>query len=116
MQDQRNAWAAGIESTVGESYPSEGKEKMEENYAGINLHEEELMQQEEFHIESGTEATPSVEHQFISNFSSVRSPTGKCETANLENLSPLRHETEEICVSLQLGEPEPKRWKQSLGD
>ncbi|KAJ9564860.1 hypothetical protein OSB04_000826 [Centaurea solstitialis] len=117
LQDQRNAWAAGIESTVGESYPCEAKEKMEENYDGINLQEEELMQQhEEFHIESGTEATPSVEHQFISNFSSVRSPTGKHETANLDNLSPLRHETEEICVSLQLGEPEPKRWKQSLGD
>ncbi|KVI03130.1 uncharacterized protein LOC112513515 isoform X1 [Cynara cardunculus var. scolymus] len=109
LQDQRNAWAAGIESTVGESYPSEAKEKMEENYDGINLQEEELMQ-EEFHIESGTEATPSVEHQFISNFS-VRSPT-----ANFKNLSPLRHEAEEICVSLQLGEPEPKRWKQSLGE
>ncbi|KAI3664931.1 hypothetical protein L6452_43544 [Arctium lappa] len=113
LQDQRNAWAAGIESTVGESYPSEAKEKMEENYDGINL-QEELMQ-EEFHIESGTEATPSVEHQFISNFS-LRSPTGKCETGDLKNLSPLRHEAEEICVSLQLGEPEPKRWKQSLGE
>nr|GEW64452.1 hypothetical protein [Tanacetum cinerariifolium] len=117
LQDQRNASAAGIDSTIGES--SLSKEKTEENYEplGINLEEApkgEFMN-EDFHIESGTEATPSVEHQFIESFS-VRSPvyqTEKCETANLPSLSPFKREGEELSVGLHLGEPEPKRQKQS---
>ncbi|GJS75285.1 NARROW LEAF 1-like protein isoform X3 [Tanacetum coccineum] len=117
LQDQRNASAAGIDSTIGES--SLSKEKTEENYEplGINLEEApkgEFMN-EDFHIESGTEATPSVEHQFIESFS-VRSPvyqTEKYETANLTSLSPFKREAEELSVGLHLGEPEPKRQKQS---
>lgn len=117
LQDQRNASVAGIDSTIGES--SLSKEKTEENYEplGINLEEApkgEFMN-DDFHIESGTEATPSVEHQFIASFS-VRSPvyqTEKRETANIKSLSPFKREAEELSVGLHLGEPEPKRQKQS---
>ena len=75
LQDQRNASVAGIDSTIGES--SLSKEKTEENYEplGINLEEAPKGEflNEDFHIESGTKATPSVEQQFIESFS-IRSP------------------------------------------
>lgn len=98
LEDQRNASAVGIDSTVGESSASEQispKEKYEP--LGININLQEAPKGEDYHNEGGM-----VEHQFIESFS-VTSP-GKYEC-----FSP----REEISVSLQLGEPEPKRRKQS---
>lgn len=114
LHDQRSASAAGINSTVGESSSGEPKEEKYEPL-GINLQEapkQEFMQHD-FHIETGTEATLSLEHQFIDTYS-VRSiyQTGKRGSVNLKSFSPLKHESEEI-ASLQFGEPEPKRQKQS---
>ncbi|KAF8412709.1 hypothetical protein HHK36_000677 [Tetracentron sinense] len=66
----------------------------------------------EFHVEDGVEATPNVEHQFIPSFLS-RSPMHQNnQQDNLEskNLSALRNGSDEdLCVSLQLGDREPKR-------
>lgn len=65
----------------------------------------------EFHSERGTEAAPNVEHQFLSAFPSRQTET--FEDTNLQIHSPSRKMSEEICISLQLSEPEPKRRKQS---
>ncbi|KAI7731818.1 hypothetical protein M8C21_004965, partial [Ambrosia artemisiifolia] len=104
LQDQRNASAAGIDSTVGESSPP--KEKTEEEHEPLGIiNLEEVPKGESMHQE----------HQFIENFS-VRSPgflIGKSEASNADNLSPLKLEDQEISVSLQLGEPQPKRQKLS---
>ncbi|KAJ6671890.1 hypothetical protein OIU85_013253 [Salix viminalis] len=85
VQDQRNALAPGIDSTVGESFPLDrvpSKEKIEENFEPINLNTQQgvvkgesqqgqspLFIGPEFHIEDGAEAAPNVEHQFIPSFS-----------------------------------------------
>ncbi|KAM0002814.1 putative peptidase S1, PA clan [Helianthus debilis subsp. tardiflorus] len=104
LQDQRNACAAGIDSTVGESSPP--KEKTEEDHEPLGIINLEEVPKGEFMHE---------EHQFIESFS-VRSPVfqiGKSEASNADNLSPLKLEDQEISVSLQLGEPQPKRQKLS---
>ncbi|KAJ6764532.1 hypothetical protein OIU74_023422 [Salix koriyanagi] len=131
VQDQRNALAPGIDSTVGESSPLDrvpSKEKIEENFEPINLNTQQgvvkgesqqgqspLFIGPEFHIEDGAEAAPNVEHQFIPSFSG-RSPmhdNKPQENPELKNLSALRGDSdEEMCFSLQLGKPEPKRRKQ----
>ncbi|KAK3024756.1 hypothetical protein RJ639_028462 [Escallonia herrerae] len=129
LQEQRNFSAAGIDSTVGESSPPERmapRDRTEENFEGLGLNLLQLpiegesnegltapFMHEEFHIEGGTELAPNVEHQFISNFSG-RSPVHQSiDNAESRSLSPLRNESNEISFSLQLGEPEPKRRKQS---
>ncbi|KAK2975133.1 hypothetical protein RJ640_022329 [Escallonia rubra] len=129
LQEQRNFSAAGIDSTVGESSPPERmapRDRTEENFEGLGLNLLQLpiegesnegltarFMHEEFHIEGGTELAPNVEHQFISIFSG-RSPVHQSiDNAESRSLSPLRNESNEISVSLQLGEPEPKRRKQS---
>ncbi|CAK7336995.1 unnamed protein product [Dovyalis caffra] len=132
VQDQRNASAPGIDSTVGESYPLDrvpSKEKIEENFEPQNLNIQQVVVEgesqqgqtppfigPEFHIEDGVEAAPNVEHQFIPSFS-WRSPmhdNTPQESPELKNLSALRSDSdEEMRFSLQLGEPEPKRRKQS---
>ncbi|KAK4399524.1 protein NARROW LEAF 1 [Sesamum angolense] len=71
---------------------------------------------DEFHIEGVSEVVPSVEHQFIPSYSckSLLNDSQQGEKTGLENLSLLRGESEgELCVSLELGEPKPKRRKQS---
>ncbi|KAG5234404.1 protein NARROW LEAF [Salix suchowensis] len=131
VQDQRNALAPGIDSTVGESFPLDrvpSKEKIEENFEPINLNtQQEVVKGEsqqgqsplfigpEFHIEDGAEAAPNVEHQFIPSFSgrSLMHDNKPQENPELKNLSALRSDSdEEMCFSLQLGKPEPKRRKQ----
>ncbi|KAI3455829.1 hypothetical protein Pfo_012492 [Paulownia fortunei] len=132
LQEQRNASAAGIDSIVGECSPLElvnTKHKCEENFEPLALNilqvsadddsHQGLMppsRREEFHIEGGSEVVPSVEHQFIPSFSckSLVNHSQQGERTGLKNLSLLRDESEgEISVSLQLGEREPKRRKQS---
>ncbi|KAI5569768.1 hypothetical protein POPTR_012G121700v4 [Populus trichocarpa] len=131
VQDQRNASAPAIDSTVGESSPLDrvpSKEKIEENFEPINLNMQQgvvkgesqqgqspLFIGPEFHIEDGAEAAPNVEHQFIPSFSgqSLMHDNKPQETPELKNLSALRSDSdEEMCFSLQLGKPEPKRRKQ----
>ncbi|KAL1833882.1 hypothetical protein DCAR_0104016 [Daucus carota subsp. sativus] len=128
LWQQRNVSAAGIGSTVGESSPPESKQvkqKMEESYEplGLKIHipmegesHREItppLLREEFHIESGGEAVPNVEHQFIPSFTGkfLLHQDNKQKNPELENLAELSNRCEEISVSLNLGEPEPKRRK-----
>ncbi|KAL5578565.1 hypothetical protein UlMin_020264 [Ulmus minor] len=131
--EQRYASAAAMDSTVGESFPTDlvpFKDKLEEysKALGLNIQyipvEQESCQgqaptslRREFHIENGTEAAPNVEHQFIPS-STSRSTVlkiGHEETPEYKNLSALRNGSdEEISVSLRLGEPEPKRRRNSV--
>ncbi|KAH7569552.1 hypothetical protein ACOSP7_013010 [Xanthoceras sorbifolium] len=132
VQDQRNAAAAGFDSTGGESPPPErvpSKDKLEKNLEPLNLNvQQDLIDGEfppgltspfirpEFHIEDGMKTSPNMEHQFIPSFTS-RSPihqNNRQENRESKSLSALRNSPdEEIYVSLQLGEPEPKRRKQA---
>lgn len=129
MLEQRNASAAGIDSTVGESSPPERKqlkEKTEENFEPLGLNIQVSIEgesrpvltppfiHEEFHIEGVSESAANVEHQFIPSFAgrSLLHQNNKQETAESKSLVTLRNRCEEISVSLQLGEPEPKRRKQ----
>ncbi|KAJ8642005.1 hypothetical protein MRB53_018699 [Persea americana] len=127
IQEQRSASAAVVDSTVGESSPPEGmlpKDKTEEIYEPLdfNLHQISLegasgsavnppFIHSEFHIDRVETTTTNVEHQFISNFIGL-SPQHQDQEGNLElnNLSALRDSSDDdLCVSLQLGEREPKR-------
>ncbi|KAK8551376.1 hypothetical protein V6N13_119847 [Hibiscus sabdariffa] len=128
VQDQRNASAGGIDSTVGESSPLvqvPSKDKVEK-LEPINLNIQQVLAEgeswqglvpimhAEYQTEDRTEAGPNVEHQFIPSFNGM-SPVNN-QRANMEsrNLSALRNGSdEEIYVSLELGEPEPKRRKYS---
>ncbi|KAK8641963.1 hypothetical protein V6N13_011329 [Hibiscus sabdariffa] len=129
VQDQRNASMGGIDSTVGESSPLvqvPSKDKVE-NLEPINLNIQQVLAEgeswqglvlpimrTEHQTEDRTGAGPNVEHQFIPSFNG-RSPVNN-QLANMEsrNLSALRNGSdEEIYVSLELGEPEPKRRKYS---
>ncbi|CAN1221119.1 Protein NARROW LEAF 1 [Linum grandiflorum] len=115
VHDQRNTSAAVIDSTVvGESSPLvrvASKDKMEECFEPFNLN----ITQAEFQIDDVAEAAPGVEHQFIPSFTfgphdEKKQPDDDLE---LENLSGLKDGAEgDMCVSLQLGEPEPKRRRQ----
>lgn len=131
LQEQRNASAAGMDSTVGESSPTDRvqfKDKLEENYEPLNLNVEQApieresyrgpaltLRQSEFHIENGIKIAPSVEHQFIPSFtggSMVHKSSHQEENQESKNLSGLRNGSDEdICFLLGLGEPEPKRRK-----
>ncbi|KAM5587160.1 protein NARROW LEAF 1 [Rosa sericea] len=130
IEEQRNASAAGIGSTVAESSPAvcaPYKHKLQDNCGplGLNFHQvpfegesclgpSRLLMHGDFHIENGVETAPSVEHQFIPSFTS-RSPvihSNQEENPVSKNVLALRSGSdEEISVSLQLGEPEPKRRK-----
>ncbi|XP_068324816.1 protein NARROW LEAF 1-like [Pyrus communis] len=130
IQEQQNASAAGIGSTVGESSPAvrpSCKDKLEDDYGplGFNLQkipiEGESRQglirpfmRGDFHIENCVETAPNIEHQFIPSATS-RSPGNQNKQEGNQvpkNLLPLQSSLdEEISVSLQLGEPEPKRRK-----
>lgn len=129
IQEQRNASAAGIGSTV-ESSPAvraPSKDKLEDDYGhlGFNLQkipfEGESCQglsrpfiHGDFHIENGVKTAPNVEHQFIPR-STCKSPVNQSnreENPLSKNILALQNgPDEEISVSLQLGEPEPKRRK-----
>ncbi|EXC24765.1 hypothetical protein L484_018479 [Morus notabilis] len=131
LQEQRNASAAGMGSTVGESSPTDRvpfKEKLEGNSEpfGLNIQQAPIVResfqgpaptirQSEFHIENGIKTAPNFEHQFIPSFtggSTVHKSSYQEENLESKNLSALRNGSdEEICFSLRLGEPEPKRRK-----
>ncbi|CAA2976474.1 Hypothetical predicted protein [Olea europaea subsp. europaea] len=129
VQEQRNAEGG---STVGESSPLErvtAKDKSEENFTPVALSIQQVstdnyshqgvipkLRHKDFHIECSIGRAPGVEHQFIPSYSgkSPVSQNHQCEQAALKNLSYLRNGLEgEVYVSLQLGEPEPKKRKHS---
>lgn len=132
LQEQRNASAAGMDSTVGESSPTDRMQcKLEENFEPIDLSLSNVLVEGEsyqgqnpafvhrgFRIENGNETAPNVEHQFIPSFASS-SPVHQRNQENRhpesKNLSALRNGSgEELLVSfLQLGGPESKRKKHS---
>lgn len=129
LWQQRNVSAGGIGSAVGESSPTESKQlkqKMEESFEPTDLKMHIPMEgeshreitppllHEEFHIECIGEAAPNVEHQFIPSFSGnfLMHQNNKQKNGELKNLAELSSRCEEISVSLNLGEPEPKRRKQ----
>ncbi|MFS7970023.1 putative peptidase S1, PA clan [Helianthus anomalus] len=113
LQEQKNAsTSAGLDCPVGESssYKCIPAERTEENHLPFNLNDQ--IAPLEFHVESGIEAAPNIEHQFISSFPSHQ--MGTYENSNLQiHQSSLRNGSEEISIGLQLDEPELKRRKQS---
>lgn len=129
VQEQTAASATAIGSTVGDSSTPDGilpKEKAEEKFKPLELQIQHIpleaepssparnsfLMETKFQLEDGSEAAPSVEHQFIPSFPR-RSPlhqNGLKEKLVSENLSSLRNGCgEDICVSLQLGDNEAKR-------
>ncbi|KAG6382408.1 hypothetical protein SASPL_157916 [Salvia splendens] len=110
LQEQR--CASGARDST--SWPIEWgatKDKSEDNYdvhalsipqASSDDDSTPLFRNDEFHIESRLEAAPVVEHQFITRFS------GESLVNQEERES---ENAQEICVSLQLGEPECKKRK-----
>ncbi|OIT06219.1 PREDICTED: uncharacterized protein LOC109209482 [Nicotiana attenuata] len=131
LQEQRNASAAGIGSAVGESSPAERiqlKDNTEEIFEPINLNIRQdpvddesdqgitpLLGHQEFHIRGGNKVTPRVEHQFIPGVSGTSLVCQKIQPGNgeLKRLSVIGGSDEAMYVSLQLGEREQKRRKQS---
>ena len=119
-----------MDSTVGESSPTDRvhfKDKIEEISEPLGLNIQQVRVEGEsfqgpapnlrysgFHIENGIDTAPNIEHQFIPSFTG-RSTVRKSILENnpeTKNLSALRHGSdEEILFSLRLGEPEPKRRK-----
>ncbi|KAJ1397134.1 Peptidase S1, PA clan [Sesbania bispinosa] len=130
VQEQRYGFAAGIDSTVGESSPTVPiKEKIEESFEPFCLNTQQAPVEDEpsqrvnpslrpceFHIRNEIETAPNVEHQFIPSYvgkSPVRQNYPK-EDLGCKSLSELRNgPDEDNFVSLHLGEPETKRRKYS---
>ncbi|KAI7745655.1 hypothetical protein M8C21_023187, partial [Ambrosia artemisiifolia] len=110
LQEQKNA-SAGVNYPNGESssYKCIPAERTEENRLPFNLNDQ--IAPLEFHVESGIESAPNIEHQFMS--SSPSHQTGTYENSNLQIHPSLRNRSEEISISLQSSEPELKRRKQS---
>ncbi|KAF8408617.1 hypothetical protein HHK36_004680 [Tetracentron sinense] len=127
VQEQRTASAAPVDSLVGESSPADGtppKDK-EDNFEPLGFNIQQIpvdggsgpdlnppFVHTEFHVEDGVHADLNVEHQFIPNLIGL-SPVHQNhqqDNPELGNLSALRNGSDEdLCVSLQLGDCEPKR-------
>ncbi|GAB4854768.1 Protein NARROW LEAF 1 [Ancistrocladus abbreviatus] len=123
VQEQRAASATAVNSTVGDSSPPEKKGEefeplglqiqhipIESGPPGPDMNSSPLGT--EINLEDEVKVGQSIEHQFIPSFirhsplHQNEHPDGKLS----ENLSALRNGTDEdICVSLQLGDNEPKR-------
>ncbi|XP_022936949.1 uncharacterized protein LOC111443385 [Cucurbita moschata] len=128
VQEQRTVSATVIGSIVGDSSPPDTtlpREKSEEKFEPLGFQiqhmrtevepssakDQSLLLETEFHLEAGTSTAPSVEHQFIPSLFSC-SPSHQNSSlvrAVSQNLSSLRNDCEDICVSLQLGDHEAKR-------
>ncbi|KAL8508484.1 hypothetical protein ACS0TY_018930 [Phlomoides rotata] len=122
LHEQINASATRVNSIAGETSPPDRtntKHKSEENSKPLPLSDLNVSATlpsigDEFHIESGSEVVPSIEHQFIPSFS-CKSLLHQGERTDAKALSLLRGECEggDVSVSLQLGEREAKKRKQS---
>ncbi|KAK4751206.1 hypothetical protein SAY87_004688 [Trapa incisa] len=131
VHEQRNASMAAMDSAVGESSPPDRllmREKIEESFeplflgiqpapsepynrpAGVLVNAN--LMPPEFHIEDVVEGAPNVEHQFMSSLAERSSPVRQnCQQENHELEELLVAGSEDISVSLQLGDPEAKRRK-----
>ncbi|XP_047332051.1 protein NARROW LEAF 1-like [Impatiens glandulifera] len=131
LQEQINASAIGMDSTVGESSPPvrmqlrdrtrETLEPIELNLEQVPIEIEcqkgqnsELVHGASFQTDAGLEATANIEHQFIPSFASTSSVRQNSSHGKSNTLAALRNGTdeEEMYVSLQLGEPQAKRLKE----
>ncbi|KAI3725805.1 hypothetical protein L1987_65599 [Smallanthus sonchifolius] len=112
LQEQRKA-SAGIDYPIVESssYKCIPAERTEENHLPFNLNDQSAPL--EFHVESGIESALNIEHQFISSFPSHQVGTYENSILQIHPSLGIRNGSEETSVSLRLGEPEPKRRKQS---
>ncbi|KAL3654583.1 Protein NARROW LEAF 1 [Castilleja foliolosa] len=135
VQEQINASVAGYDSVIGEY------SLLEHITPKINIEPFPILQVsanddfdqglvqpssrlDEFRIESSSEVVgPSIEHQFIPSFSSkplvnqiqAGDEEEERKTFGPKNLSVFKDESDgEATVSLQLGEPDPKRRKRSV--
>ncbi|KAE8649783.1 protein NARROW LEAF 1 [Cucumis sativus] len=126
VQEQITVSATVIGSIVGDSSPPDTtlpKEKSEEKSEQLGFQIQHMptevepsakdrpLLETEFHLEPGMNRAPSVEHQFIPSLFSC-SPSHQNSTldrAVSQNLSLLRSDCEDLCVSLQLGDHEAKR-------
>ncbi|KAH7860396.1 hypothetical protein Vadar_012965 [Vaccinium darrowii] len=125
VQEQRAASATAVCSTVGDSSPPDvmlPKDRVEplglhiphvplEDGAGV-LDINSSPVETEFESEDKVQSGPSVEHQFIPSFNgwSPLHRNNKLDKVASENLSALRADPDEdLYVSLQLGDNEPKR-------
>ncbi|KAL2344687.1 hypothetical protein Fmac_005972 [Flemingia macrophylla] len=130
VQEQRNGFAAGFDSTVGESSPTVPiKEKLEESFEPFCLNIPQAQVEDEpsekvnpslrpceFHIRNEIETAPNVEHQFIPSYQgkSLARQSYTKEDMELKSLAELRNgPDEDHFVSLHLGQPEMKRRKHS---
>ncbi|GAB2265338.1 Protein NARROW LEAF 1 [Dionaea muscipula] len=130
VQEQRASSGTAVNSSaVGDSSPKEKIRDGEFGSLGLQIQhipvenghigpdmnfpavEAEINLQDEDRIKTG----PSVEHQFMGSFVTNQPPSPMLKKEHMdgessENLSALRHpRDEDICVSLQLGDNEPKR-------
>ncbi|KAK6947268.1 hypothetical protein RJ641_000741 [Dillenia turbinata] len=125
VQEQRAASAIAVGFTVGDLLPPDGmlpKDKGEEKFESLGVQIQHLspengkgmipsLMETDFHFEDGGKMCPSLEHQFIPSFTRW-SPMHQNNQQNrgiTENLSALRNGFGEgVCVSLRLGDNEPK--------
>ncbi|KAK6934817.1 hypothetical protein RJ641_034972 [Dillenia turbinata] len=125
VQEQRAASATAVGSTVGDFSPPDGmlpKDKSEEKFESLGLQIQHIspengtemipsLMETDFHLEDGGKMCPSFEHQFIPSFTrwSPMHQNNQQDKTITENLSALRNGFgEDVCVSLQLGDNEPK--------
>ncbi|KAI0507236.1 hypothetical protein KFK09_013358 [Dendrobium nobile] len=122
LQEQKLALVAAVDSTVGESSLTIGNlpnDKADDIYKplGINIVDaagsgiNNCYKQLEFQVDIVDTVKNVEEHQFITSFAGA-SPLHKNQEDNPEQktLSALRNSSEEdVCVSLHLGDREPKR-------
>ncbi|XP_073004128.1 protein NARROW LEAF 1-like [Typha latifolia] len=127
LEERRIALLAATDSAVGESSPTICtllNEKTDEIHGPLDLNIQQLPPQgasgsgvdqsfmhTEFHVDTVEAANDVEEHQFIPNV--IDTGTMRCKpegTTELKSLSALRNTSDEdFFVSLQLGDPEPKR-------
>ncbi|ONK65803.1 uncharacterized protein A4U43_C06F1130 [Asparagus officinalis] len=120
IQEQRMALAAA-DSTVGESSPNLcplEKENTEETYEPLGINIQELPRDVaangagshmEFQMDAVDVNNKVEEHSFISMSPVHRSQEENPELKNLSTLKNSDDEEENLCVSLRLGDREPKR-------
>ncbi|XP_038970201.1 protein NARROW LEAF 1-like [Phoenix dactylifera] len=115
VQKQRRGFGAGFDSTVGDSSPIEcslPKDKNEEisEALGQNIQQQPRLGNVEFHVDMVEVANNVKEYQFIPNFNVPPMHHNQEVSHESRTISPLRDSSDEdLCVSLHLGDREPKR-------
>ncbi|GMH26037.1 hypothetical protein Nepgr_027880 [Nepenthes gracilis] len=124
VEEQRNLSAVNADSTIGESSPP-AKDRTKEKFAPLGLNFQQMPLDVKSDIgatatfidieHNGNKTLPNIEHQFIPSCSEKSSPmheNRQHDGLESKTLTASRNPCdEEISVSLQLGEPEPKKQK-----